>query len=108
MFKKIVVLSMLLVFVLSLSTLPSFAANGTITTQKTPFDRALKSGKPVIVKLGADWCPACREMKPNLEAAAKELGDKAVVLDLDIDKYRNLASVYKINLITFLNLIHFY
>lgn len=60
---------------------------------------ALKSGQPVIAKLGADWCPPCRAMKPELKALAVEQKGKLIVLDLDIEKNRGLAREYKVNLI---------
>lgn len=60
---------------------------------------ALKSGLPVIVKLGADWCPPCREMKPVLKELARELKGKAIILDLDINEHRALARKLKVKLI---------
>src|SRR3989339_973879 len=60
---------------------------------------ALKSGRPVVVKLGADWCPPCRQMKPILTELKQELDGKAVILDLDIEKNRDLAKQFKVTLI---------
>ncbi|OGC15698.1 hypothetical protein A2282_04455 [candidate division WOR-1 bacterium RIFOXYA12_FULL_36_13] len=60
---------------------------------------ALKKNLPVIAKLGADWCPPCREMKPILQELKIELNGKAIVLDLDIDQNKDLAKKHKINAI---------
>ena len=60
---------------------------------------ALTSGLPVVVKVGADWCPPCRQMKPVIEELAKEEKGKIIFLDLKIDDNRDLAKQYKINLI---------
>ncbi|MFA4843374.1 MAG: thioredoxin family protein [Candidatus Margulisiibacteriota bacterium] len=68
-------------------------------SNNTNLAAALKSGQPVIAKLGADWCPPCRAMKPELKALAAEQQGKIVVLDLDIDQNRQLAREYKVNLI---------
>jgi thioredoxin 1 len=67
--------------------------------EPTDLVTALKSGKPVIVKLGAEWCPPCRAMKPELKALAAEQKGKIIVLDLDIEKNRPLAQQYKVTLI---------
>lgn len=60
---------------------------------------ALGSGLPVIVKLGADWCPPCQQMKPILKELAQELRGKVIVLDLDINDHRDLAAKLKIRYI---------
>jgi len=39
---------------------------------------ALKSGVPVVVKLGADYCYPCRLMKPTLKQLAIEQNGKAI------------------------------
>jgi thioredoxin 1 len=58
-----------------------------------------KNGLPSVVKLGAEWCPPCRAMKPVLEELTAELKGKVNVLDLDIEKNRALARQYKVSLI---------
>jgi len=68
-------------------------------SNNTDLASALKSGQPVIAKLGADWCPPCRAMKPELQALATEQRGKLIVLDLDIDHNRQLAREYKVTLI---------
>jgi thioredoxin 1 len=60
---------------------------------------ALKSGLPSVVKLGADWCPPCRAMKPELKKLAAELKGKVNVLDLNVENQRELAKQLKITLI---------
>jgi len=91
----------------------SFAVNGVITsifthpanamgekpetTESQPLAEYLNQGLPAIVKLGADWCPPCRQMKPILKELAKELKGKVIVLDLDIEKHRDLAEQYGIS-----------
>ncbi len=57
-------------------------------------EQALASGKPVIAKLGASWCPPCRQMAPIIEELKSELAGRAIVLDIDIEKRQDLASKY--------------
>lgn len=46
---------------------------------------ALKSDKPVIVDLWAEWCGPCRMVGPIVEEIAREYEGKAVVGKLDVD-----------------------
>ena len=54
-------------------------------TSRSEFDKALKSGKPVVVKFYATWCPNCTAFKPTFEAAAAR-HDGIMFLAGDIDK----------------------
>jgi len=78
----------------------SAGAMGAVTS---PADKelstALKSGLPSVVKLGVDWCPPCRAMKPELQKLAVELKGKVNVLDLNVETQRDLAKKFKITLI---------
>ena len=66
-----------------------------ITAQTTKdiadLDEALKSGLPVIVKLGSDKCIPCRAMNPIMKELAVEQEGKAVFLSLDVYQNRELA-----------------
>ena len=42
------------------------------------------TGKPVVVVVWAPWCPPCREEAPDVVAAAKELGDRAQFVGINI------------------------
>jgi thiol-disulfide isomerase/thioredoxin len=42
------------------------------------------AGKPVVVVVWAPWCPPCREEAPDVVAAAKELGDRAQFVGINI------------------------
>ncbi|MCU0641564.1 MAG: thioredoxin family protein [Candidatus Margulisbacteria bacterium] len=57
------------------------------------------NGLPSIVKLGADWCPPCRAMKPVIADLTVELKGRVNVLDVDIEEQRELARKYKVRLI---------
>ena len=56
-------------------------------------ERSAKSDRPLVVLLGADWCPACRVMKNStLPKVAKAGGLKDVeFVDVDVDRQRRLA-----------------
>ena len=90
--------SLLILAVLTLFTTLSFAAVKH-TKDIKDLKAAFKSGVPVVVKLGADWCPPCQKMKPIIEALSKEQDGKAVFLDINIEKDREIARKYKVRLI---------
>ncbi len=49
------------------------------------------SNVPVLVELGAEWCPPCRAMEPVLEALAKEYGDRLRIVTVDADEEPELV-----------------
>ena len=69
------------------------------TKEINTLDAALKSGVPVILKLGSDKCIPCRKMNPIIAGLSVEQDGKAVFLALDIYKNRDLANKFKVRLI---------
>ena len=60
---------------------------------------ALRRGKPAVVEFGGIACAGCREMKPILEALAREHGERVTVLDIDVLKAREYIARYQIRLL---------
>ncbi|NLW51280.1 MAG: thioredoxin fold domain-containing protein [Candidatus Brocadiaceae bacterium] len=61
-----------------------------------PLDQALKLGRPVLASFGAEHCPPCVRMKPDLEALAEEYRGRAEILIIDVDDHPELAWRLKI------------
>jgi thioredoxin 1 len=61
--------------------------------------KALKSGKPVVVDFGASSCVPCKKLRPILRALSKEYAGKAHFLIIDVYESRSLAREYRIQLI---------
>jgi thioredoxin 1 len=55
------------------------------------------SSKPVIIDAYASWCGPCMYMKPIFEELSKELGDKYLFAELNVDDAREIAIQYGIS-----------
>ncbi|MEV6491974.1 thioredoxin domain-containing protein [Actinoplanes sp. NPDC051633] len=49
------------------------------------FDTVIGGGGPVLVDFRADWCGPCRQLAPVLERLAAGWGDRADVVQVDVD-----------------------
>jgi thioredoxin 1 len=67
-------------------------------TQLEQINESLQKG-PVLVKIGAEWCEECQEMKPILAQLAAEYGNRVAVMSVDMDQSPKLAYYFGINVI---------
>ncbi|MBL7904511.1 MAG: thioredoxin [Bacteroidales bacterium] len=56
----------------------------------------LKTDKPAIVDLWAEWCGPCRMVGPLVEEIAREYEGRAVVGKLDVDSNPGISTKYGI------------
>jgi len=62
------------------------------TVNEQSFEReVMLSEIPVLIEFSAEWCAPCKLVAPELEALSHELGDKAKIVTIDIDRSPNLA-----------------
>ena len=57
------------------------------------YDTMVSTGQPLVVLVGAEWCPACQQMKNSVIPQVKRQGglDKVAFCYVNTDADRNLA-----------------
>ena len=60
------------------------------------FNELIQSPKPVLVDFYAEWCGPCQIMKPRILDVAERMGDNVKVVQIDVDKEKELATRFRI------------
>ena len=77
------------------ATLPPVAEP--IAADESTFDEIVSGARvPVLVDFWAGWCQPCRMAAPEVEATAREMAGRAIVLKVDTEASPRLAARFRI------------
>lgn len=67
-----------------------------VTVTDSSYEGLVQGPLPVLIELGAAWCPPCRAMEPHLEAVATAYAGRLTVGTCDMDVQRGVAAQFRV------------
>lgn len=61
------------------------------------FNELIQSTELVLVDFYAEWCGPCKIMKPRILDVAERMGDNVKVVQIDVDKEKELTTRFRIS-----------
>ncbi len=81
----------------SLAVNAEWVADQVVRVKDNPVDEARANDKPTLAVFTADWCPACKQLKPVLESIQEKYEGKVTVVVVDTDEAGFLAKRYEVS-----------
>jgi thioredoxin 2 len=68
-----------------------------IEVDEALFEEIVREARvPVLIDFWADWCGPCKIAAPEVARTARDMAGKAVVIQVDTEKYPQLAARYQV------------
>lgn len=76
---------------------PLAPVSGPIEANAETFRDVIQNARvPVLVDFWADWCGPCKAAAPEVEAVAKDMAGKLIVLKVDTEHEQGIAAEFRI------------
>jgi len=76
---------------------PLPALDEPVSVGQAEFDEITKNARvPVLVDFWASWCDPCRMAAPDVEAIAREMSGRSIVLKVDTEEHPELAARFRV------------
>lgn len=89
-------LSFQLLFLVKLSAYSQRLEVNILHMGRSNFSDLVKGETPTLVDFYADWCGPCKMMKPILEELKSQLGSRARIIKIDVDKNPVIANLFQV------------
>jgi thioredoxin 1 len=63
---------------------------------KPTFSEMIQGHIPVLVDFSAEWCRPCQMMVPILKELKSKIGDRAKIIQVDVDQSPSAAAAYRV------------
>lgn len=60
------------------------------------FNDLINSEVPVLVDFFATWCGPCKMLAPVLKGVKENMGERVIILKIDVDKNKDLAAQFQV------------
>ena len=64
--------------------------------EKTNFNNLISDETPVLVDFFATWCGPCQMLSPILKQVKDSIGERLIILKIDVDKNQEIATKYNV------------